>query len=97
VLSSSQGLATLLHVISMKRNYFIRPGLFRLLLKGVSLVLLASMGLKAMVDVDKHWDSWAYHLPFAARLWGIIPPEEYVLGPYWQSWYEGFGLLGEFL
>lgn len=35
--------------------------------------LLLSMGLKAVFDIDRNFDSWAYHLPFAAKLWGIIP------------------------
>ncbi|ATG90255.1 hypothetical protein [Methylomonas koyamae] len=58
--------------------------------------LLLSMGLKAVFDIDRNFDSWAYHLPFAAKLWGIIPGEAYLLDGYWQPRFDGFGLLGEF-
>ncbi|MCH8209679.1 MAG: hypothetical protein IIA62_11605, partial [Nitrospinae bacterium] len=67
------------------------------LLKGVSFILILSMGIKALVDVDQSWDTWSYHLPFAARLWGLATPETYSFSSYWQPRFDGFGLLGEFL
>lgn len=45
----------------------------------------------------KAWDTWFYHLPFAARLWGLATPETYSFSSYWQPRFDGFGLLGEFL
>lgn len=81
----------------MKMNCFLRASFLENLLKGIAFLLLASMGLKAILDVCSYWDSWAYHLPFAARIWGIVPPENYILNSNLQSWYEGFGLFAEFL
>ena len=49
------------------------------------------------MDVDKNWDAWAYHLPFAARLWGLATPETFPLSEYLQARYDGFALFGEFL
>jgi hypothetical protein len=63
----------------------------------VAAALLLSMGLKAIVDVDRHWDTWAYHLPFAARLWGMVPPQDYVFNKYFEARFDGFAVLGEYL
>ncbi|MGZ8946059.1 MAG: hypothetical protein ACXW1W_11615, partial [Methylococcaceae bacterium] len=41
-------------------------------------LLLLSIGLKAILDVDRNFDTWVYHFPFAARLWGMIPPDGFV-------------------
>jgi len=60
-------------------------------------LMLLSMGLKAILDVDRNFDTWVYHFPFAARLWGMIPPEAFVFDDYFESRYHGFGLLGEYL
>lgn len=67
------------------------------LLIAIALLLLLSLGLKAVFDIDRNFDTWAYHLPFAARLWGIIPDGAYQLDSYWLPRYQGFGLLGEYL
>ena len=67
-------------------------------LKGVALVLLILLGRKALVDVDLHnFDSLAYHLPFAARFWGITPPEKFLFLDHLEAMYRGFPLLGEIL
>jgi hypothetical protein len=57
----------------------------------VGLLLLA----RSLLRVDPSWDTWMYHLPFAARLWGIVPPELHVLPPYLEDRYRGVPLLGE--
>jgi hypothetical protein len=59
--------------------------------------LLLGIGLKAWLDVDGNWDTWAYHLPFAARLWGLADASRFVLDDYFQPRYEGFGVFGEYL
>lgn len=59
--------------------------------------LLLGIGLKAWLDVDGNWDTWAYHLPFAARLWGLVDASRFVLDGYFQPRYEGFGVFGEYL
>ena len=69
----------------------------KLCLKTIALVLIILLGIKAVVDGCELWDSLAYHLPFAAKLWGIITPDQYILNTNWESWYEGIALFGEFL
>ena len=63
----------------------------------IAVLILLSIGLKAILDVDRNFDTWVYHFPFAARLWGMIPPDGFVFDDYWQPRYDGFGLLGEYL
>jgi hypothetical protein len=59
--------------------------------------LLGSIGAAAWHDVSRAWDVWYYHLPFAARLAGVIPAEQYVLHANNQARFAGFPLLGEAL
>jgi hypothetical protein len=66
-------------------------------LQVVAFLVLLSMGLKAILDVDRNFDTWVYHFPFAARLWGMIPPDGFVFDGYFESRYHGFGVLGEYL
>jgi hypothetical protein len=66
-------------------------------LRAIALVLIILLGIKAVVDGCEKWDSLAYHQPYAARLWGLITPDQYILTPNWESWYEGIALYGEFL
>ena len=53
--------------------------------------------LRALLRVDQSWDTWMYHLPFAARLWGIVPAEAYLLPGYLEDRYQGVPLLGEWI
>jgi hypothetical protein len=67
-----------------------------------SLVLLAaalalSLALAAWRDVSKAWDTWAYHLPFAARIAGIVGPESYAFGRENAARFSGFPLAIEAL
>ncbi len=66
-----------------------------LALKAIALALLASIAVTALHDVSQAWDSGYYHLPFAARLGGIVPREAYVLSPANRGRFGGFPLLGE--
>src|SRR5208337_1682296 len=43
--------------------------------------LLASMLLTALHDVSMAWDVWYYHLPFAARIAGIVPANRFIYEP----------------
>jgi hypothetical protein len=60
---------------------------------------LASLGVlfAALHDTSLAWDGWYYHLPFAARLVGLIPADAYVFHPANQARYAGFALLAELL
>jgi hypothetical protein len=60
-------------------------------------VLLSATLLTSLHDVSTAWDVWYYHLPFAARLAGIVPEGAYVFHPVNQARFEGFPLLGELL
>ena len=60
-------------------------------------VLLVSLAIAAWHDVSKGWDVWYYHLPFAARISGLIEPSTYAFGRLNQARYDGFPLLGEAL
>ena len=59
--------------------------------------LLASMLVTALHDVSMAWDVWYYHLPFAARIWGIVPASQFAYDPMNQARFDGFPLLGEAL
>ncbi len=58
-------------------------------------VLTAAMLATALHDVSQAWDSGYYHLPFAARLAGILPPSAFVFHPANAARFAGFPLLGE--
>jgi hypothetical protein len=51
----------------------------------------------ALHDMSQAWDVGYYHLPFAGRLVGILPPGKYVFSNANAARFEGFTLLGEFL
>jgi hypothetical protein len=51
----------------------------------------------ALHDVSRAWDVWYYHLPFAARIAGILGPEDLVFHRADQARFDGFPLLGEAL
>jgi hypothetical protein len=58
-------------------------------------IVVLSMLVTALHDVSQAWDSGYYHLPFAARLVGILPPRAFVFHPANAARFEGFPLLGE--
>ncbi|MDJ0898393.1 MAG: hypothetical protein QNJ55_06245 [Xenococcus sp. MO_188.B8] len=66
-------------------------------LKLGAVIVLISILLKAIIDVDTNYDTWWYHLPFAARIWGIIPQEMYQFNDAIENRFDGVPLLGEFL
>lgn len=65
-------------------------------LKLVALLVVVSMFLKSIIDVDPHYDTWVYHLPFAARLWGIVPAQMYAFEANEEVRFDGFPVLAEF-
>ena len=66
-------------------------------LKLFAFLLLFSIGLKAVFDIDRNFDTWVYHFPFAARLWGMMPADAFIFDDYFESRFYGFGVLGEYL
>lgn len=67
------------------------------LLKLLAFAVLSGSFLKAVIDIDGSWDTWMYHLPFAARLWGITTPDDYVMHFVFEERFQGFPLLAEYL
>jgi hypothetical protein len=58
---------------------------------------LACLGIlaTALHDTSLAWDGWYYHLPFAARLVGLVPASAFVFHPANEARYAGFALLAE--
>ena len=66
-------------------------------LQAAALSLMAILLIKAIFDVDQHADSWWYHLPWAARLAGLMGPDTFLFEPVAAVRFEGFPMLPEFL
>jgi hypothetical protein len=64
-------------------------------LQALALALAASTLVTALHDISTTWDVWYYHMPFAARIWGIVPPEAFAFHALDQARYEGYPLLAE--
>lgn len=67
------------------------------LLQGTALAVLALWVVRALFRVDQSWDTWMYHLPFAARLWGVVPEAAFGMPAYLEDRYDGVPLLGEWV
>ena len=64
----------------------------------VAIALVTSILLKAIFDLDNNYDPGWYHLPFAARLGGILPREMFIGDEKWfEPRFDGFPLLAHFL
>lgn len=60
---------------------------------GILLILL----VRAAVSIDTSVDTWWYHLPWAARLAGLMPADAFVFDDFLEQRYAGFPLLWEWL
>ena len=79
--------------MSMQRIHYVHH-----LLNAIAAVFLALLIHRAFIDVDLfNWDALAYHLPFAGRVWGIVPRDELLFVDHLEDVYNGFPLLGEIL
>ncbi|BAZ45961.1 hypothetical protein NIES4102_29890 [Chondrocystis sp. NIES-4102] len=64
----------------------------------IALILTIAILLKAILDIDNNYDPGWYHIPFAGRIWGILPKEMFIGDEKWfEPRYEGFPLLAHFL
>ena len=64
----------------------------------VAIVVVTSVFLKAIFDLDNNYDPGWYHLPFAARLGGILPKAMFIGDEKWfEPRFDGFPLLAHFL
>ncbi len=64
----------------------------------VAIALTVSVFLKVILDIDNNYDPGWYHLPFAGRIWGILPREMFTGDEKWfEPRFDGFPLLAHFL
>lgn len=70
---------------------------FDLGLRGLAVALALSLVLAGWHDVSQGYDIWYYHLPFAARLTGLVDARSYAFSADNQARFEGFPLLAELL
>lgn len=73
------------------------PRVFDRVLRVLAIALAVSLAVAAWHDVSKAWDTWAYHLPFAARIVGIVGPDAYVFSADNEQRFAGFPLFAELL
>jgi FtsH-binding integral membrane protein len=73
-----------------------RIGILEIILSLIALTIAALIFLKAIIDIDTNYDVGWYHLPFAARIWRIVPAESFVAGAKVEDRYDGFPLLAHF-
>lgn len=66
-------------------------------LRAAAIAICASTFLAALHDVSRAWDGPYYHLPFAARIAGILGPNDLVFHRANAARFSGFPLLGEAL
>ena len=67
------------------------------LLRVAAMGLLASMCAAAVLDVSRAWDVWYYHMPFAARIAGVVSRQSFVYHTLDEARFRGFPLLCETL
>lgn len=67
-----------------------------LILSTIAIIFAVSILLKAIIDIDTNYDVGWYHLPFAARIWGIVPQDMFVAEDLIEHRYDGFPLLAHF-
>ena len=72
--------------------------ILEIIFKAIAILVVAAILLKAIIDIDPNYDVWWYHLPFAARIWGIVPSEMFIGDEKWfEPRFAGFPLLAHFL
>ena len=74
-----------------------KPRGLEIALVSIATLLTISIFLKAIFYVDTNYDTWWYHLPFAARIWGIIPVDKFIPDLTIQYRFAGFPLLAHWL
>ena len=67
-----------------------------IILSAIAIAVAISIFLKAIMDIDTNYDVGWYHLPFAARIWGIVPENAFIAEPLIEYRYDGFPLLAHF-
>ncbi|MEL4896401.1 hypothetical protein [Crocosphaera sp. Alani8] len=60
-------------------------------------LVLTSISLISFFDANYGGDAFMYHIPFAARVWGIISPEQFTFEKNIEHRFQGFPLLANWL
>ncbi|MDJ0661661.1 MAG: hypothetical protein QNJ42_19570 [Crocosphaera sp.] len=63
----------------------------------LSALVLTSIFLISFFDANYGGDAFMYHIPFAARIWGIISPEQFTFEKNIEHRFQGFPLLANWL
>ena len=63
----------------------------------ISIAALLLLGYRAIFNFDMAWDSVAYHMPFAARHFGICDKNCYAMMPFIESQYNAVPQLADTL
>jgi hypothetical protein len=66
-------------------------------LRGVAIAAALGILFAAWHDASQAYDVWYYHLPFAARIAGIMNASTYAFSAENQARFDGFPLFGELL
>jgi hypothetical protein len=61
----------------------------------IAVTLAVSILVAGWHDVSQAYDVWYYHVPFAARIVGLLDAHSFTFSAENQARYEGFPLLGE--
>lgn len=70
--------------------------IIEIILIAIAIAVAISIFLKAIIDIDTNYDVGWYHLPFAARIWGIVSENAFISENLIEYRYDGFPLLAHF-
>ncbi len=70
--------------------------ILEIILSLIAIIVATSIFLKAIIDIDTNYDVGWYHLPFAARIWGIVPAKSFLADNSIEYRFDGFPLLANF-
>ena len=62
----------------------------------IATIIAALVFFKAIIDIDASYDVGWYQLPFAARIWGIVPATSFLADSSIEHRFDGFPLLANF-
>ncbi|MGF1590847.1 MAG: hypothetical protein ACFCU7_16695 [Pleurocapsa sp.] len=73
-----------------------KRSVLEIILSAIAIIIATSILLKAIIDLDTNYDVGWYHLPFAARIWGIVPEKSFISEKLIEHRFDGFPLLAHF-
>lgn len=79
----------------MMRSILIKTAEKLLLFLALSVLVL--LVWRAWFNIDMSVDTWNYHLPFAARIWGLVGEDQFLMKLKQEARFGNFPMLAEFL